>query len=173
MKSDARGFLTEQDRDYLKDNLDITEGAEYNTRRRIRERARQGFLDYQLLFDELSEDDRRDIFEEELDVTTNRSFQKALADTLAFIFLGARGRPYLAGTRHVDDPWMKVLTGAVRRAGIKSGYHVSDVDFDVDAKAVHVDRAKEKLKRGEMEKLTAAEIEVLVKEGEAEVSLKE
>jgi len=173
MKSDVRGFLTEQDREYLKDNLDITEGSEYNTRRRIRERARQGFLDYQLLFDELSEDDRREIFEGELDVTVNRSFRKALAATLAFIFLGARGSPYLRGSRHVDDPWMEVLTTAIRKAGIKRGYHVSDVNFDVDATAVHVDRAKEKLKRGEMENLTAAEIEVLVKEGEAEVSLKE
>lgn len=57
-----RGILTQSDREYLRGERELTEGAEYNTRRRIYRRLRSGVLDATLIFQRLPEGDIRKAF---------------------------------------------------------------------------------------------------------------
>ena len=56
-----RGFLTQPDIEYLLGERDLTEGSEYNTRRRISNRAVAGILDF-IFLDEQRAVDRAKVF---------------------------------------------------------------------------------------------------------------
>jgi hypothetical protein len=61
----GRGILTSEDREFLRGEREhISQGAKYNTRRRIRERTKDALLDFDLLFRELGEGEREKILNE-------------------------------------------------------------------------------------------------------------
>lgn len=169
----TRGFLTADDRLYLEGSKQYeSEGTEYNTKRRIRERAEQGFKDFKLLFDKLDQKERKKLFQgdETRGVRSDPEFEEATRDTLAFLFQGGNGIHYLMGAGiRSGHGWTTLLTDAVQRVGEKEGFHVTNVEFDVDAEHVNVDRARQKAKKGEQ--LNASEMKVLVDEGDAEINL--
>lgn len=61
----GRGILTQEDREFLRGEREhISQGAKYNTRRRIRQRVEDGILDLDLLLRELEESERAKIMDE-------------------------------------------------------------------------------------------------------------
>lgn len=172
MTDKPRGFLTDADREYLEGEKELSEGSEFNTRRRILKRAEQGFEDFALLFDQLSQTDRKKLFGiEGVSVRTDPALEADIRDTLAFIFRGLLVVRHMMIGSPPQTELDEVLSEAVRRVGEKEGYVVSDVSFEVEADRVNLDAALEKAKEGE--KLSSAEMGALVNEGRAELKLLE
>ena len=84
-----RGFLSKRDREYLlgKSDIEPKSAHERNVRRAIRERVRSAFLDFTLVMDELRDDDRELIFDQE-DDDFGEALDEGWADTIAFLFAG-------------------------------------------------------------------------------------
>lgn len=58
-----RGILTLEDREFLRGEREhISQGSKYNTRRRIRQRIEDAILDFSVLFEELDDREREQIF---------------------------------------------------------------------------------------------------------------
>lgn len=168
MPGETRGFLTADDRAYLKGDKEYTsEGTEFNTRRRIRRRARQGFVDFALLFRHMNENDRKQVFKNDQGIRPDLG--DPIRDTIAFIFEGYGGLPHLAGSTHVPDYWGDVLEAGVEYAGLRHDYHVRGIEFSIDAQKVSLKQARNKLEGGGRN-LTAGEIKVLYDAGEIEIT---
>ena len=61
-KDRDRGVLTPADREFLTGERELSDQSAYNARVRIRNRVRNALLDFEILFNELSERDRERIF---------------------------------------------------------------------------------------------------------------
>jgi len=165
-----RSFLTKDDRAYLQNEKDLSEGSEFNTRRRIRERTEQALADFALVSRGLSRNDRQKLFKggETRGMKPDPDFQENVRDAQAFLFHGLEGITYLMGAGiPTDHPWKTTLFEAVKQVGMKEGYHVTEVPFSVNAEHVNIENARDKLEKGE--ELEAAEMKVLIDEGYAEL----
>lgn len=110
--AERNGFLTATDREFLRDEKKYeSKQGRYERRQSIRERTRQAFDDFSLLYTELSEDERKKIFDiissgtyhryirEDFDreppeeISDAQSFRSGLFSTLAFMYLGLWGTP--------------------------------------------------------------------------------
>lgn len=86
-ESRPRGVLSPADRAYLTGEADLTsDQSEYDARYRIRERLGHSLLDFRLLFDHLSEADRRQVFAPAAD--EREAFTEGLVSAVAFLYLG-------------------------------------------------------------------------------------
>jgi hypothetical protein len=83
-----RGILTTADREFLLGEKKLKSSqSEYNKRSDIRKRVLDGLLDLSLIYRELSEQDRTQIFHpENYNRQENRQLAEALRDTIALIY---------------------------------------------------------------------------------------
>lgn len=104
--SRPRGILSPADRAYLRGESTLaSDQAEYDTRYRIRERIRHAMLDFDLLFEQLSAADRRQVFTPGVD--EHEAFTDALVSAVAFWYLG---------TATYDPPRKNLFAEGIRRA---------------------------------------------------------
>lgn len=85
-KKRGRGILTVADRKYLCGERELSEGAEYNTRRRIRERTANALEDFRLLNKHLDPEDRRQIFD--IRQHDDGSVLNGIKNAIQFIYTG-------------------------------------------------------------------------------------
>lgn len=104
--SRPRGVLSPADRAYLLGEADLaSDQSEYDARYRIRERVRHAVHDFALLFDRLSEQDRRQVFAPAAD--EHDAFTEALVSAVAFLY---------HGTEAYDPPRKNIFAEGIRRA---------------------------------------------------------
>lgn len=126
-----RGILTPADRRYLRGDEELTEGSEYNTRRRIRERVRNSILDFAILYDHLDESDRSKIFK--TDEGAWRAWEDAelhngLRDTLALVFREGIIEQHISPYDTARGlPAQVLFEEAVRRVSVEKGFLVKDI----------------------------------------------
>lgn len=128
-----RGGLTKEDREYLH-GKDLTDGSEYNARRRIRERIHDTLLDFSVLIDRFDENEEliREGFEEDdLDI------EEEPASVIALLFCAITDRPDWAEGNvrptallrgrggHHSISFLRVLEAALNRA-----YMENDIVFE-------------------------------------------
>lgn len=122
-----RGLLSPADRGYLLGEREMShDQSRRNAEARIRNRVRDGILDFDLLLHTLSRKDREQVF---ADVHTDDAFLDGLRAMVAFAYVGASEQGL---------PFEEVLVPAVRNseeaiAAKQAGENVSvDVTFDVE-----------------------------------------
>lgn len=84
-----RGGLTPEDREYLRGEGELTEGSEYNARRRIRERIHDSMLDFSVLMEWYAENE--ELIREALD-TEESAVEQAMVDAIAMLFCAVTTR---------------------------------------------------------------------------------
>lgn len=125
-----RGILSHADRAFLLGAADL-EGKQsiYDTRYRIRKRVRNAVLDFSILFEHLSERDRKQVFDPPADEV--EEFTNAIVDSLAFFYLGTEG---------YDPPRETLLAESVRRAERRRRDHDSSGIVMASVNVEHADR---------------------------------
>lgn len=104
--SRPRGILSPADRAFLVGEAEFaSEQSAYDARYRIRERLRHALLDFELLFDRLSDEDRRQVFAPPDDQC--EAFTRGLVSAVAFLYLGTAG---------YDPPRENIFAEGIRRA---------------------------------------------------------
>lgn len=137
-----RGILTPADRAYLQGERELTEGSEFNTQRRIRQRVYNSILDFTILFDHMDEQERQKVFGYPYPLISfeDQALEDGLRDTLAFVLYTMGGRELMTPT--TGGPQMlsvrRLLKDACYRVGKKDPdndgqYLVQDIEFNVDA----------------------------------------
>lgn len=174
--SDEKGFLTKVDREFLTGEREYTgdnaKQQRYERREAIAARARQAFRDFELLFDELDEQERNRIFDVGdafTDHEATNEFHDALVDTLAFMYLSLEGEIESNAIRHRSFrvPFDTILRQAVKRGEAaryerdlsRSRVHVEfDVDVQEGGDMLRLERAIEKVARMQFNELTEEEM---------------
>lgn len=157
-----RGILSKTDREYLYGLKDYAHAqTEANRRQEIRERVKNGLLDFPILWLFLDPDERANIFDEMGDEEVDRSIESMII----FAYLGLdQDRLQLE-----DRIEHAVLLGANygvadRREGKATDVNVSiDIDYQPDVDALY-----NQFQEGNADQLTPAEIGVLVRAGKIE-----
>lgn len=176
------GFLTERDRKFLRGEKEYTgENAKqmrYQARRAIRERTRAAFRDFSLLYNILDETERKKIFnvaDEPLDTDggLSRETRDGITDTLAFLYIslaGEVGEEFSRLTQPGVPEFESALEQAISQAEhdrrpdherVAGPFVSTELTVDVDTK-VDVEAAAEKLARGDVRRLSEAELRALV-----------
>lgn len=148
-----RGVLSSADRRYLrKGGDDLSEGSEYNTKRRIRRRVENSLLDFTILFEELEEEEREKIFHTDdgaYKVFEDDDFGDGVRDALAFILHNHGIVEFMrVGDTGYHIPAEQLLESAYERVGRKEEYLVEDVARP-EIEAVHLRNVLRDLERGE------------------------
>lgn len=133
------GFLTKQDRAFLR-NEPQNPSQNNEKRRRIRERTKSAFQDFSLLFENLSDQDRQQIFDEYTEEESNfweeTDFSNNLSDMVAFLCLGlATHWPIIddrSGGHHVRE-FEAIVSEAMAKAYPELGLVLHSVDFEVSS----------------------------------------
>lgn len=134
-----RGILSPADRKYLQGGREYdSEGTEYNTKRRIRKRVREGILDFTLLFNELEHEEREKIFGSNLTplIELDDDLAQGMRDALAFILEGAGGAALLDEHRPKGLTSEQLLERAIGRLARQYGYFPRRIDMsgiEIDA----------------------------------------
>lgn len=127
------GFLTKGDREFLfEDDREDSENAE--KRRRIRQRTISAFQDFALLFERLSEKDRRMIFEEMAERAENEPTMNELEDTIALVCLGVGETSTIKTERlnsHRIPLFEQLMAEGIMKAYARLGLILEDLDFEV------------------------------------------
>jgi hypothetical protein len=93
--SDETGFLTDVDKEFLRGEKEYdSKQGRYGRRQAIRERTREAFHDFALLYDELTPRERDRVFDP--DKSDAAKLTEAMRDTIAFLYRsleGDRDRP--------------------------------------------------------------------------------
>jgi len=125
----------------------------YQRRRDIRDRVYNAMLDFSILFEELDEDQRLEIFGEvspdgQRWTESDEELRDGVRDGLAFLLRAVDVATLLRGDAEdsVAD-WM--IEDALRRAGQRDGILVEDVTTSVDATEVRVPELLDALEAGE------------------------
>lgn len=99
----SRGILTPADRRFLLGDVTLgSEQSRYDARYRIRQRTRDALLDFPLLFEQLADRDRKQVFDADSEEVAD-----AIVDAIAFLYLGA--------STLGSDP-ERLLSAGIRRA---------------------------------------------------------
>ena len=126
-----RGILTPADRRYLRGDEELTEGSEYNTRRRIRERVRNSILDFAILYDHLDESDLSKIFKTDEGAWRaweDTELHNGLRDTLALVFREGMIEQHISPYDTARGlPAQVLFEEAVRRVSVEKGFLVKDI----------------------------------------------
>lgn len=85
----GRGIFTDDDREYLRGEKEFKHRqSEHNAKKRINERLRNAFLDFNVLVDHFDEDQYENVLNE---VNNDAEFRRGAMNALAFIFRGTAG----------------------------------------------------------------------------------
>jgi len=163
-----RGILSPEDREFLRGEREhISQGAKYNTRRRIRQRVKNGILDFVLLFRELPETDRVKIVDEfdmgpveassgGITVHIGTSGPPAITRALAFLCL-------LHEDTDQFELSLRTALSAVSRQ--RSDTHYQKVSVDIDLREwsrEDIQALRKKLDQENLQDLTRAEQDFLI-----------
>lgn len=152
-----RGILSTDDRDYLLGRKNLTSGGERNTRRRIRDRVRNGLYDFDYLTRELEERDVTQIVTD--DGETNEQVFEAAEDVIAFLFRLCAHAPETAG-QSTDDRFRAILQNGIEKGAkeLNSKYEVLDFKLDLQYGLPREQQARLQRKIHRGERLTLAEL---------------
>lgn len=135
-----RGILTEDDRKFLlgdEEKANLSEGAEYNIRRRIRERVEDSLLDFNILLEELDAADRKKVFSSQHTVRDERPLPTdCVRDVIAFLFLGKTDNTTI---EEGDDGHHSPAFELELRLGLERAYRerdllLRDMDLQIESK---------------------------------------
>lgn len=135
-----RGILTEDDRKFLlgdEEKANLSEGAEYNIRRRIRERVEDSLLDFNILLEELDAADRKKVFSHQHTVKDERPLPTdCVRDVIAFLFLGKTDNTTI---EEGDDGHHNPAFELELRLGLERAYRerdllLRDMDLQIESK---------------------------------------
>jgi hypothetical protein len=141
----------------------------YQRRRDIRKRVYNSMLDFSILFDELDDEEWREIFGDITDggrqwQNANEDLQVGVRDGLAFLLrtvdIASVMRDGQASRGTVPE---RLLTAALRRAGHRDGLLVESASLDVDATDVGIPELLEDLRSDEP--LSAGSLYLLMESG--------
>ncbi|WP_323191761.1 hypothetical protein [Halostella sp. PRR32] len=140
-----RGILSQADRAYLRGEADLaTVQSERNTRARIRDRIYDAVLDFELVVGELTDHDRKLIFEKRLAETEGTEAFDALVSAVAFLY---------QATGDTELDFETVLKEGINVAEA-TDERVATVDFDLTFRSLTVEQLRNKLDSGEELSLT-------------------
>lgn len=172
--TDANGFLTQEDRRFLRGEKEYTgeyaSQSRYERREAIAERARKAFGDFSLLLEGMNENERNRVFDVEPAgerPTPDQGLYSDLVDTVAFLYLGLEGElgSRVAQTRPFSVHFGNAVRSGVRRA--ERARHDRRVAVDVSGPTVQVredidieavNAALDKIARGSYDELTYSEM---------------
>lgn len=113
----SSGFLTENHREYLRGERELSGNTKWSTDSRIRDRIRAGIQDFDLLFNQLPADQRQQIFEKrpksrnaDAQVGVQNAIMHGTKYNFAFTYLGLRDRGY------TSEEIGRVFEDAIRNA---------------------------------------------------------
>jgi hypothetical protein len=139
-----RGILSPADRASLRGETDFgSVQAERNARARIRDRAYDGLLDFEVLVEHLAERDLELIFEKRIEAGGTEAFD-ALVSTVSFLY---------RGIDRTDLDFETVLREGINLAEAENE-RGARVDFEVTYHSLTVEELRRKLRRGESLSLT-------------------
>jgi hypothetical protein len=166
------GILTYDDRKYLFGEKKASEGTEAQLRQRLRDRIRNGLLDFEILLYCLDDRDVQTIFSEisgptQMVDSPAREVRDGVLSTLAFIYFGV--------TEFSHDQFDELLEDAIETSSRRSserrdGHHQWRADADVNINVnweVHAwrnDKLMEKLRNGDP--LTDRELGMIIRYGD-------
>jgi len=147
-------LLTQGQREYLRGEKEFkNEQSERDIRYEIRERIKDGLLDFELLADELEPRDRKQIFKDvrpaalrgdehvNVDEMPQRDEMEGLVHTVAFLYLAARD---------ADLPFEKVVELGISEANFERPFVPSDVEVRIDERVeFDYEEIFDKVERGE------------------------
>ncbi len=140
-----RGMLSPADREFLRGEAEFSSvQAERNARARIRNRVYESTYDFELLVEQLSERDRKLVFEKRLGESDGREAYDALVSALAFLYRG------------IDDTGIDfedALAEAVNVAEARND-RAATVELDLTFHALSAEELLRKLRAGESLSLT-------------------
>jgi len=165
------GILTYEDRKYLLGEKNVSGASEVQLRQRLRDRVRDGLLDFELLLYCLSDQDTQTIFSE---ISESPHTVDAPAREIRDGVLSALGFLYFGVTEFSHEGFEDLLEEAIetssrrsseRRRGPHQWRAQADVDINVDweIRAWRNDKLMEKLRSGEH--LSDRELGMLVRFG--------
>lgn len=174
--TEHRGFLTDVDKLFLQGGKAYdSKQQRYDRRRAIRERTREAFKDFSVLYGSLSEEERNKIFdvgESDTDRETLNEFQDGLVDTIAFMYVSLEGESDSDAVHHRT---FRVPFDTILQQGVKKGEAdrrpgepfriMVNVDFDVDVSNMEMldtERAIDKIARLRSNELTEKEMRSLL-----------
>jgi hypothetical protein len=120
-----RGILSPADRQYLVGEKELSQGAERNTRQRIRERIQNSLFDARLLWEFLPENDLEQIFYPD-DTDERHRIRSSSQYALSFLFLG------LWLNR---DPHQERLEDAITQA-FYANDKLASVNIEIDTESI-------------------------------------
>ncbi len=129
----GRGILTPADRRYLLGEEELTEGSEYNTRRRIRERLYNAILDFEIIFNHLSDEDREQVFQTEgrgSKMGEDDALHRGLVGVLALILQEGHVATHISPySTALGAPAQILFEEAIRMVAAEEGYLVKHIDL--------------------------------------------
>ncbi len=178
MTRSRRALLTETNREYLPNQGDYYENNAKQNRHTanggIHERLEHSIKDFTLLFDHMSDRERRKVFGDERGVIEDDELRDGARDTLAFILREAGViRDIHPHGSDQDTAAKQLLIEALQRVADEQTHKfvITDLEFKPDTEGVNIEGAKEKARNDE--ELTLAEIRALVDTGYARLELNE
>lgn len=160
-KERSRGILSPADRQYLTGQKELSQGAERNTRQRIRERIRNSLFDAQLLWELLPDNDLEQIFYPD-DREERHQIRSSSQYALSFVFLGMWMN---------RDPHQGRLEDAIRQT-FYANDKLASVNVKIDTEPIpsgDLLLAKLKHKEGRIEEIRSRLTTEEVQEAEKEV----
>lgn len=158
-------LLTDRQRKYLCDELDISQSGERAARRRIRERLQASVFDMSLIMRELSLDDVDKAFTDPDPEAPRASISDTLPDLIALLYLADRESETI-DNESTHDGWRmedKVETGIKRALTHRLEAKVESVTADI---IVERGDSLESLAEGDLAALSTDELTQLVMAGQ-------
>lgn len=179
-----RGILTPADREYLRDEIELTPDSERNAQRRIRNRLREAIIDMSLLFDKLPSQEIEKVFASS--DTPNRyvpaDVRDGMIDAIALFVVGC----YEAEKAYTGPPGMSeeeydqlrdsarrldsILNGGLRKGGERCGLSFDHVHIESPDDRPDINDIIRRYYRGD--RISFSEFERMQREG-ATIDLRE
>ncbi|MDB2284513.1 hypothetical protein PM038_04405 [Halorubrum ezzemoulense] len=155
-----RGILTTDDRDYLTGRKNLQPDSERNTRKRIRDRTRNGVYDFEYLTAEL---ESRDVTQLVTDADEpNDELFDAAEDVIAFVFRMCAHAPDTG--QSTDDRFRELLRNGIKK-GLDERHEVLDFNLDLQYGLPREQRERLLRKVREGEDLTLPELREALENG--------
>jgi hypothetical protein len=163
--SRPRGTLTEADRKFLKASEsereeEYTRQSRTNARRRIQERIKMSILDFSIILENLSEEERREIF-----TTTpedSAAFRDGITGFIGLVFTEALANPTLLRfeslvRRGIERAYRKMSGSQEVRVGVELDWNAEPMSHN------HLDEIEAKVEAGEWDDLTESELKAFLR----------
>lgn len=148
-----RGMLAPVDREFLLGEKEYEHRQSvHNRREKIRSRVRNTYLDFSLLFEQLSFSELAAIFgrrPQPLMSFEDPELEAGIRDTLAFSLEGSGGSSLLDEHRPPDTTAERLLYDAFEQLAWKYRHNLTDVRLEVESQRIPLEELLESLEAGE------------------------